>query len=742
MTIQEWLNNEDLPVTIWEKKYRNGNENFEQWLDRISGNDDEVKRLVKEKKFIFAGRILSNRGVKDRKITLSNCYVVTPPEDNLESIFEAGAKMARTFSYGGGCGLDVSKLRPRGAVVNNAAKSTSGATSFMDFYSYITGLIGQEGRRGATMLSMSCEHPDLIEFINLKSNLDTCTKANISVRVTDAFMKAVETNADFTLHYIMEDGSKITKTINARDTFMLLAQRNWEMAEPGILYWDRIANYNLLQNTGFEYAGVNPCAEEPLPAGGSCLLGSINLSELVVNPFTDQAVIDFVTLAKTVDIAVKALNDVLIEGLALHPLQEQRDSVNDWRQIGLGTLGLGDMLIKMGVKYGSPESLRIIEEVYRNIAITAVLSSIKLAKDKGAFPKCTDGVKRAMYHSDFIQNLQMPDEVRRDIEQYGLANSQLLTCAPTGTIGTMLQVSTGVEPNFAFSYNRRTISLNSEEKTYQVESKIVRDYKKVTGATQLPDYFISSGDINYHDRIAVQAVLQRYIDASISSTVNLPNNTTIEDVFNLYVEAWKQKLKGITIFRDGCQREAILSTDKKKEGSSSEYEMSKANQLTPIKKTSDDCIGRKRTLITGCGTLHLTAFFDRQTGQLLETYFSKGSKGGCALFMTGLSRMVSLAARGNISINDIVDQLMSAGTCPSYAVRKATKNDTSRGASCPVAIGYALLDMYHELMKELNLDINFMDNTPVGPKCPKCGEPIQMVEGCMTCPSCGYSKCS
>lgn len=742
MTVQEWLNNEDLPITIWEKKYRNGNEDFEQWLNRISGNDNELKQLIKEKKFIFAGRILANRGIKGRKITLSNCYVVTPPEDNLESIFEAGAKMARTFSYGGGCGLDVSKLRPRGAVVNNAAKSTSGATSFMDFYSYITGLIGQEGRRGATMLSMLCEHPDLIEFINLKSNLDTCTKANISVRVTDAFMKAVEANADFTLHYTMEDGSKITKTINARDTFMLLAQRNWEMAEPGILYWDRIANYNLLQNTVFEYAGVNPCAEEPLPAGGSCLLGSVNLSEFVINPFTEQADVDFSALIKTVDIAVKALNDVLIEGLALHPLQEQRDSVNDWRQIGLGTLGLGDMLIKLGIKYGSPESLRIIEKVYHRIAITAVLSSLNLAKSQGAFPKCDENMKYTIYRSDFIQNLQVSDETRKDIEQYGLANSQLLTCAPTGTIGTMLQVSTGVEPNFAFSYNRRTISLNSEEKTYQVESKIVRDYKKATGATQLPDYFISSGDIDYHDRIAVQSVLQRYIDASISSTVNLPNSTTVEDVFNLYIEAWKQKLKGITIFRDGCQREAILSTDKKKEDSAPESEISKVNQLTPIKKTSDDCIGRKRTLITGCGTLHLTAFFDRQTGQLLETYFSKGSKGGCALFMTGLSRMVSLAARGNISINDIVDQLMSAGTCPSYAVRKATKNDTSRGASCPVAIGYALLDMYRELMKELNLDINSMDNSSVGLKCPKCGEPIQMVEGCMTCPSCGYSKCS
>lgn len=260
MTIQEWVDNQDLPVTIWEKKYRNGEETFEQWLDRISNGDTNVRQLIKDKKFIFAGRILSNRGVKGRKTTLSNCYVVTPPEDDLESIFEAGAKMARTFSYGGGCGLDVSNLRPKGAVVNNAAKSTSGATSFMDFYSYITGLIGQEGRRGATMLSISCEHPDLEEFINLKSNLDVCTKANISVRVTDAFMKAVETNSDFTLHYTMEDGSEITKVINARDMFMLLAKRNWEMAEPGILYWDRISNYNLLQNTGFQYAGVNPCA--------------------------------------------------------------------------------------------------------------------------------------------------------------------------------------------------------------------------------------------------------------------------------------------------------------------------------------------------------------------------------------------------------------------------------------------------------------------------------------------------
>lgn len=751
MTIEEWLNHEELPVTIWRKKYQQKGEEFEQWLNRVSAGDDTLKELIREKKFIFAGRILSNRGIKDRKITLSNCYVVTPPNDNLESIFDAGAKMARTFSYGGGCGIDVSNLRPKGADVNNAAKSTSGATSFMDFYSYITGLIGQEGRRGATMLSISCEHPDLEEFINLKSNLDVCTKANISVRMTDAFMHAVETDSDFNLEFTLEDGSKIGRVVSAKEMFMLLAKRNWEMAEPGILYWDRIANYNLLQNTGFKYAGVNPCAEEPLPAGGSCLLGSINLSEFVVNPFTKDAYINAEALMSAVKIAIHALNDVLIEGLSLHPLQEQRDSVRDWRQIGLGTLGLGDMLIKLGVKYGSPESLKVIQEVYQNIAYKAITTSLELAKEKGAFPKCDEKTKRAIIHSDFIKSVDLSNKVLEEIEQYGLYNSQLLTCAPTGTIGTMLQVSTGVEPNFAFSYNRRTVSLNNEETTYQVDAKIVQEYKKVTGATKLPDFFVASADIDYHDRIKVQAMLQKYIDASISSTVNLPHETTVEQVADLYMEAWRQGLKGVTIWRDGCQRQGILTTDKK-----SEETPKSDNEPTKIRKASDDCIGRKRTLVTGCGTLHLTAFFDRHTGQLLETYFSKGSQGGCALFMVGLSRMVSLAARGNIAIEDIVDQLKSAGTCPSYAVRKATKQDTSKGSSCPVAIGYALMDMYNELQHELKQNntmqaVNeleglkskiFNDAVIEAPKCPKCGEPIQMVEGCMTCAACGYSKCS
>lgn len=754
-SVSDWLGNEDLPVTIWKKKYRNGDETFNQWLDRVSGSDADVKQLIRDKKFIFAGRILSNRGITDRKITLSNCYVTDFKADSIESIFETGAKLARTFSYGGGIGVDISPLRPKDAPVNNAARTTTGATSFMDFYSYITGLIGQNGRRGALMISISCEHPDLEEFINLKTNLDTCTKANISVRVTDAFMRAVEANSDFTLHFTMEDGSEIEKVINAREIFMLLAKRNWEMAEPGVLYWDRISNYNLLQNTGFKYAGVNPCAEEPLPAGGSCLLGSINLSEFVKNPFTPEAEIDVDGLQVATITATKALNKVLMEGLPLHPLQEQRDSVANWRQIGLGTFGLGDMLIKLGVKYGSRKSLEAIQLVYRNIAIAALATSITLAKVDGAFPKCTDEMKEAIANSDFIQNLHLDPYMLEDIRKYGLYNSQLLTCAPTGTIGTMLQVSTGVEPNYAFSYNRRTVSLNGEEKTYQVDARIVQEYKAATGNDNLPDYFVASADIPYKERIAVQSMLQRYIDASISSTVNLPHKTTVEEVADLYMEAWKAGLKGITIWRDECKRQGILSTTKKEEKSEENHPF--IFKPTPIRKVSDDCIGLKRTLQTGCGTLHLTSFWDPNTGQLLETYFSKGSQGGCANFMVGLSRMVSLAARGNISIYDIVDQLKSSGTCPSYAVRKATKGDTSIGSSCPVAIGNALLDMYKQLQSQMSVhrtlhghwaynkteqEAQVIASQPELPKCPKCGEPIQMVEGCMTCPSCGYSKCS
>ncbi len=257
---KEWLNGNELSYIIWDKKYRHNQETFEEWLHRISNGYEPIIRLIREKKFLFGGRILASRGVTDRKVTYSNCYVITPPEDNLESIFECAKKLARTYSYGGGCGMDVSRLAPKGATIHNAANTTSGAVSFMDFFSYVTGLIGQAGRRGALMLSIDCHHPDLIDFINLKSDPNLCTKANISVMVTDDFMKAVIDNEMWDMtYYRPESNETITKSMMARDIFRLLAKRNWESAEPGILYWDTINNYNLIHNTGFRYAGVNPC---------------------------------------------------------------------------------------------------------------------------------------------------------------------------------------------------------------------------------------------------------------------------------------------------------------------------------------------------------------------------------------------------------------------------------------------------------------------------------------------------
>lgn len=773
MTEQEWLGNNQLSLDIWHNKYQYGDESFEEWLDRVSGNNSEIKRLIREKKFLFGGRILANRGLDKlgRKITLSNCYVIPSPEDSIESIFDCAAKLARTYSYGGGCGIDVSKLRPKGAKVNNAANSTSGTTSFMDFFSYVTGLIGQEGRRGALMISIDCTHPDLEEFINLKSDLNLCTKANISVRVSDEFMHAVKTNRNWTLCFETEH-EKIEKVVKARDLFMLLAKRNWEMAEPGILYWDRIEEYNMLNtDQNFKFAGVNPCAEEPLPAGGSCLLGSINLAEFVNDAFTDNCHVDFEALEKAVAISVQGLNQVLMEGMDLHPLEIQRKSVYDWRQIGLGTLGLGDMLIKMGVKYGSKESLAIIDSVFKFIATTAVETSLQLAKLEGCYPMCN---KQALAHSRFIDALNLPTEVIKDIEKFGLFNSQLLTCAPTGSIGTMLQVSTGVEPNFAFSFTRRTVSLNAKETTYTVDADIVKQYKAVWGnADILPGFFVASHDIDWLDRLAVQEVLQCWIDASISSTINLPEETTVEEVAEIYMEAWKRNLKGVTIWRDNCQRQGILSTKKDEKVEEAPVEAKPEPIHEPkrgeIIKAGDNCIGLKRTLMTGCGTLHCEAFFDPNTGELREAYLSKGSTGGCNNFMISLSRMISLAARGGIGIDKILDQLKSCGVCPSYAVRSATKKDTSKGSCCPVAVGNALKEMYDEmqdiicecqkgtiitkeeaeeminqpLVNKMAAEMIKIGSEPSLEECPSCHEKTLIHQGgCIQCNSCGYSKCN
>lgn len=744
MTVEQWLGKDNkLGIDIWHKKYQQDNETFEEWLDRVSGGIQAIRKLIEEKKFLFGGRILSYRGMEKRgkKISLSNCYVITPPEDNIESIFECASKLARTYSYGGGCGVDISKLAPKGAKVNNAAKCTSGSVSFMDLYNLVTGLIGQNGRRGAMMISLSCDHPDLEDFIKVKSDLNKVNKANISVRITDKFMQAVENREKFMLRFTREEtGETIKKEVDAFQIFKTICKMNWDYAEPGVLFWDRINNWNLLSlDDEFSYAGTNPCAEEPLPAGGSCLLGSINLAEFV----GDDKRFIFSEFEYAVEKAVIALNQVLDEGLPLHPLSEQRESVRDWRQIGLGILGLADMLIKAGVRYGSPEAVTLCNQIGAIMSNTAIKTSAELAKQKGPYPKYKSrAVRSSAFYRENSYGL-----TREFVDKYGLCNSQLMTIAPTGTLSTMLGVSGGIEPIFENSYQRKTESLHGHDEYYTVYTPIVKEYMDKHGITDeadLPDYFVTAKELDYKERIDMQAIWQTHIDASISSTINVPNSFSVEEVINLYIYAWKQRLKGVTIFREGCKRTAIFTSIDE----SPEKEYGRGVVI----KASDDCIGRKRTLHTGCGTLHCEAFFHPETGELLETYLSKGSTGGCNSFMVGLSRMISLSARGGISIHKIVDQLHSSGTCPSYAVRTATKHDTSKGSSCPVAVGRALIEMWEELQEELFPKISadkittgvMATDVSVGSAkhiCPECGGGLTFEGGCNTCKNCGWSKC-
>lgn len=604
---QGW-NMTDLQRDIYEKKYRYDSESFDQFLERVSGGNNPVKKAIKDKKFMPAGRILAGRGLDKlgRKITLSNCYVMPKVEDNIESIFDTAKYLARTYSYGGGVGLTLSKLRPKGAKVNNAASTTTGAVSFMDLYSLVTGLIGMRGRRGALMLNLDVNHPDIEDFIDVKNDLSKVTYANISVNIDDKFMEAVKKDEEYDLYFKVEaTGEEILKKVKAKELFRILAKNNWNMAEPGILYKNKIDSWHLMSDdSSFEFAGVNPCAEETLPAFGSCNLSSINLSEFVKNPFTRYSRFEFEKFSEMVRNGVIYLNEVLDENMDLHPLKEQREMSAELRQIGLGIMGLADMFIKLGIKYGSSESISLIHQIGRTMINEALRQSALLAEKEGPFPRYNG---EAVLSSSFLKS-NVDDDVLELIKEHGLRNSQLLTIPPTGSISTLIGCSNGVEPIFQISYTRKSESLHHEDTYYQVFTSIVKDYmdeNNLSREDELPDFFITTSNLNYKDRIEVQAAWQQYIDASISSTVNVPNSFTVEEVEDLYIYAWERGLKGITIYRDGCARSGILITNNSKSRLDRIDELQdEINQLAAeqLKEDPDTCpmCGGKLNHTGGC----------------------------------------------------------------------------------------------------------------------------------------------
>ena len=516
-------------------------------------------------------------------------------------------------------------------------------------------------------------------------------------------------------------------------------------------------------------------------------------------PYTDDAYFDSSELVRAVQIGIRSLDRLIDENYHRHPLKEQQEMSYNYRNIGLGVFGYATALMKLGLTYGSEEALAFTDSIFGLMFRAAVIESNRLAGELGPYPKYKDCV----WDSD-IMRAHFPQEEIDRMRETGLRNCSLISIAPTGSIATMLGESGGCEPEFAMKYTRRTVGMTDGEDTYyEVYCKPAREYMQINGTDDLPPWFVGAQDISWQNRIMTQAIMQKHVDTGISSTVNLPNEATRQDVAGLYLMAWKMGLKGVTIFRDGCKRFPILST-----GGSSSTSSSQANEAGNgcevsseakgareeakptdlprgyIINVSDGLVGKKRKLTSGCGSLHVTAFFDPRTGDLMETFLNRGSAGGCENSYIGLSRVISMAARAGCTVQNIADQLMSCGVCPSYAVRRATRHDTSPGACCPTAIGKALLDMWQEFQAEMagkepssapvpNQDCSEQDcSDPVRPsedapeltepvtvtstdpgtnqdmvtsnatQCPQCGSALVFEEGCVICKDCGWSKCS
>ena len=764
MTVQEWLGTDNkLGQDIWNNKYRFNNESFDDFLHRLSNGNPILERLIRERKFLFGGRTTANRNT-GKKASMMNCYSRGFIKDSLNDILQANYDIGMTFKTQGGQGLSLSKLRPKGCGVSHGMYESDGIIPFMEMYNRTTESVSQGGsRKGALLIGLDIWHKEAEDFIKIKSEEGRIQKANLSLEIDDEFMDCVkkyyDTGEIITKHIVRDyDGNKVEYDVTPINLYKLMMEKAYDWAEPGCIFTNRFRNYNLMEFCDdYNIEICNPCGEQPLGKNSACDLGSINLSEFVIDSFTDKARFDFDDFGVAIDEGIRALDEIIDENKDNHALPEQKEMSLNYRNVGLGIMGMWDMLCKLNIQYGSEESLNFINALMGFMFRRAVIASSHLAKEKSTFPKYTSNVLK----SKIIKNHFTDDELHiLEIDKYGLRNCSLLSIAPTGSIGTMLNISTGCEPAFQISYKRKTESLKGKDEYYDVYIGIAQEYINLFHTNNLPESFRPAGEINWKDRINMQSILQNHVDTAISSTVNLPNSITCDEIEQLYLYAWEKGLKGITIFRDGCKRTGILSTNNNEETSDTTNNTSiKKLERGMIIKADDNCIGKKRTLHTGCGTLHCEAFFDPDTGDLLETYFSKGSSGGCNQFMIGLSRMISLSSRGGIDIYSIVDQLTSSGTCPSYAVRTATKHDTSKGSSCPVAIGNALLEMYEEFKTEIepgdedtddnnqsfnkvNKDIKNNDNSVSFEYCPECGAKLIHSGGCVQCSECAWSKCN
>ena len=565
-----WFTN-SFAEEIWRTKYAGKFEDVEEYYralaKRIAQDSDQEKEffsILWEKRFSPAGRILAFNGRPNARMSLMNCTTHAVQGDSLEAISDAGYKIMRASSRGQGIGIDLSALRPRGAPVNNAAKTSTGAISFMELLNHIGATIGQEGRRAALLFSLRIDHPDIwtedgYDFINIKKQAGKVEGANISVLITDEFMHAVEKGNGWTPQFTGETGQEafsLASPLTATELFEIIAQSAWESAEPGLLMWDTAKKFSNSDLLGYPVVGVNACTEQILDHEGVCNLGSINLMAYVSDPFTEDALFDFVKFTHDIDTSIRFLDNVLdIELQEQGSISEQqRQSIIDLRRIGLGIMGLADTLAALLFVYSwNTETIEFLQKVFETLRDTSYWTSVNLSIEKGpALAWKGYSIVGAMGKAFFAT---LPDGLKEAIVRAGgTRNVTLLSIAPTGSISNLLGVSSGLEPLFAHEYTRRTRMSGKDEFIEYIHPGVVQ-----SRALGVPDsIWNTSYEVSPMDHVHIQGLAQRYTDQSISKTVNLAKDATVKDVMDVYMEAWKFGLKGITVYRDSSREEQIL----------------------------------------------------------------------------------------------------------------------------------------------------------------------------------------
>ncbi len=694
---------------------------------------EKFEQLMEDWKYVPGGRIFTGAGT-GQELTFYNCYVLPSPNDSREGIIDNLKHMNEIFSRGGGVGMNLSTLRPRYAYVKGVNGRSSGAVSWGSLYSFSTGLIEQGGsRRGALMLILNVWHPDVLDFINSKREAGKIENANISVGITDDFMQAVKQDKEWDLVFpdtadpLYKDnwdgdiknwrelGGKINtyKTVRARDIWTAIIESAWTSAEPGMYFIDR-ANYYSNSHYYAPLVSTNPCGEQPLAPWSVCNLGHVNLAKHLT---ADGQDVDWNTLKTTVQQAVR-FQDNVIDATPYFFEQNKKQQMSE-RRVGMGTIGIAEMMIKLGIRYGSPASTEFIDKLYQFIAVTAYETSVELAREKGAFSQF-DAEK--FLQSGFMK--KMPDYIRDLVAKYGIRNVTILTQAPTGTVGTMVGTSTGIEPFFSWTYFRK-----SRLGVHQEHIKLAKDWLDEHPGEELPNHFATAMDLTPEEHVAVQAAVQRWTDSAISKTVNAPEHYTIEQTKKLYELMYDLGCKGGTIYRDGSRHEQILATDSKKLGKDAHAQVEKkaaddaqeAQDLLTAKQDEPQQVmavtasgdvqfkiaprerpevmsGVTYKMRTAYGNLFVTINEDKSG--VFEVFASLGKSGGFFGAQTeAITRMISLALRSNIALTEIIDQLKGIrGPDVSFAGGQAIY-------SLPDAIGKILEKHISRDQQELKLEI-------------------------------------